>query len=1041
MAPYPSGPFMSKRVESFLFLSFFLSGTAAVIHQTSWLRLAGLYFEGTAIAAATVVAIFMAGLALGGYLAGRLARRSRDLTLLYFSLQALIGLLALAVPWLMAASRPLFARIYADLYGQPFLYHLMRIALSAVVMLPATVLMGLTLPILVEALTGAYSGLGKRAGSLYGVNAAGAALGAAVAGFTLLPHLGTLRTILVGAAINLSMAVVGWVVLRRFPWMRSRRANAQPRRVAAQLPTRAFILVAFTLSGFCALCYEITWTRLLVASLGPASSTFAVVLCCFLLGLAIGSSAYAALSSRIGDRVLPCGILLLLTGLAAAATTLLLPRLPVLAGRFIADSSGSYGQVTAVKYLLAGTFILPLTVFSGALFPAAAAAYVPDAERLSERIGRLYAGNSMGSIVGSLAAGFVLLPLLGAHRAALPVIIVQFLVGLYIVTRSRSRRLAGLLVPIPVAAVIALVLLPGADPRLLFGGSFGDFMQYGEGADAEMIAAGRPLLYHKDGQGGTVTVMGSLDGTRTFLAVDGMDEGSSDAADMVTQTMLAHLPLVLHPEPTDVLVIGLGTGTTFAATLRYPVESSVCVEISPQIVEAAKLFRSFYEGISIEDERAEVVIGDGRSFLFFSPRSFDVIIAQPSNPWLSGMGNLYTREYFGAMRDRLRAGGIACQWIQGYRLSPHTFKSIIKTYASVFPHVSLWWLNITGGDFLLLGSDEAYRFSVDRLAGDIEQYGIRHYETPEDDQMTPYTFLRRFVAGDQTLRVFASDGTQVTDDSAFLEYVAAREFYVSSLDMLHLELIGILATPGEVVGEADLARPEVVEQLARYDDNRRQFIDFIYTDQSDIPWASPRFLSKKEDWAGDKDVAPVLGRSLISYAERLYAASPYAPGSEEQVGLAYRIFRGYMEAFELVEPTERDACNVAHLYRDMGDFEGALNTVNEAIRRHFRSAAIYQIKGEVLYAIASRQITQAQGPEVALQVTREGLMSEARRNLQEAFTAFEAAARGEPSNPAHWLNMGVVKRLLGDTAAAREYWQKALEVDPENLTARRFLDE
>jgi spermidine synthase len=534
--------------------------------------------------------------------------------------------------------------------------------------------------------------------------------------------------------------------------------------------------------------------------------------------------------------------------------------------------------------------------------------------------------------------------------------------------------------------------------------------------------------------------METPDRTRTFLAVNGQIEGSTDKDGMVTQTVLAHLPLLLHPDPQDVLVIGLGTGITFAATLRYPVAKSVCIEISPEVVEASQVFASFWEGMSLEDERAEIIVGDARSYLFFSPRKFDVIIAQPSDVWVRGMGNLFSQEYFQAMRDRLNEGGVACQWLQGYGLSPRTFKSILRTYSSVFRHVSLWWPNITGGDFLLLGSEEAYRFRVEKLDTCVTKYGLRYYDRPEDDHMTPYTLLRRFVAADEVLRDFTADAPIVTDDSGFLEYAATRESYTSYLDVLHLELSRISHRPAGMIAVEEGRLQDVTEQLTFYDYNRSRFIEYIYTDPSPEPWASPTLRENENNWARDNDISPVLGRSLISFAERVYAESPYSPGTEEHARLAYRVFQGYMEAFKFTPPTELDFANVAQLYRDMGDLEGSLETANEALRRGFRSAAVYQIKGEVLYAIASRHLAEAQDADLASGDERASRMAEARRNLQEAFEAFNRAAEADPANPGHWLNMGVVQRMLGDSAAAREYWQKALEVDPGNETALQFLN-
>jgi spermidine synthase len=1023
--------------ERLVLVSFFLSGFAALVYEVSWLRLAGLYFESTAYSAATVVATFMGGLALGSYLAGRVAGRSRDLFLVYFNLEALIGLVALAIPLLFNVLRPLFGLIYGVAYGQPFLYHSLRILLSALLMMPPALLMGMTLPILIEALTREYAGLGRKSGFLYGLNSAGAGLGAAVCGFLLLPALGTLRATLVGVAVNLGIAFAGWTAIGRFPWQG--RLDREPEEPPAGPPaTRRFVLAAFAFSGFCALCYEIVWTRLLVASIGPASHSFAIVLSCFILGLAVGSSVYASLSPRIRDKILSCGLLMILTGVAAALAALFLPRLPGFASHLIASHQGSFHAVIIVKYVLAGLVVLPLTVFSGALFPAAASAYVPDAGRLSERIGRLYAANSIGAIAGSLAAGFFLLPALGAHRSALPIILFEIAAGLYVVGRSRSARWARLIVPVPAIVLILLILAPQADLRLLYGGGYIYFWTLRETPEGRVPAGERRLLYHEDGPGGTVTVTESADGGSRFLAIDGKTDGSNEPSDMTTQTMLAHVPLVLSRDARDVLIIGLGTGTTYATALGYPVERVTCVEISPQVIEASHFFYGSYDSTRMDDPRGRVVLGDGRSFMFFDDGEYDVIIAEPSNPWLSGMGNLFTIEYFNAMRRRLTEGGICCQWVHGYRLSPRTFKSIVKTFAVVFPHVSLWWVNLTGGDFLLVGSERQPEVAFGEIEKAESAYGIRNYYR-EQEGVSAGSFLRRFVAADRDLRRFAASGDLITDDSAFLEDRAAREIYTQYVDLLHRELAAISRPALELLTEEDSGDPEVISLLGSYEDNRRAFVEFIYSDSDADPWRHPIYLAKRRDWRRDEDVSAALGRSMTGYAELLYLEVRNIPPGNARLEAYKNILRGYTEAMAFVPPRATDVENIAVLYRDIGELKAALNTLKAGVEYGHESGAIYQMEGELLYALAREQMDlTGEGGSPSAPGGKDDTAT-ARNYLREASAAYRRALELEPANAGHWLNLGAVMRALGDYDSAREAWQRALAIDPENEKARRAL--
>ncbi len=1097
---------MNRHLEKIVLASFFLSGAAALIYQVSWLRLAGLYFEGTAYAAATVVAIFMAGLALGSFLAGKLTRHqsrvqspesqaasggtettsdeqraaSNNLLDLYFNLEALIAIVALLVPLLFTVSRPLFAVIYHAFYGQQSLYHLARILLSTLILLPTVTLMGMTLPLLIEALTREHGQLSRKSGFLYGINCAGAAAGATICGFLLLPNLGTFKTTLVGVAVNLIIAFIGWSTLGRWPFTGRKVARLQgckegdasneqlatsnsadapdkaatgrrgdgaskpdtdssPVRRFAASPVRTYILPVFALSGFCSLNYEIIWTRILASNIGPASYSFATILCCFILGLALGSAVYAWLAPRIRDKVLSCGILLILAALAAIAVTLFLPRLPLLAANLLSTRKDDFLAVSLVKYLLAAIVILPLTIFSGALFPAAAASYARSASRLSESIGRLYAANSVGSIIGALLAGFVLLPLLSAQRAGLPIIALQLALGLYVIARKRGARITAYFLPLPLAAFILLLVLPGADPKVVFGGSYMYFRQYLKPKLKDLPRGNQDLLYYKDGPGGTVTVLKIQGRSKIFFAVNGKTDGSSEGSDMTTQTLSAHLPLLMHPRAEEVLIIGLGTGTTFATTLLHPIKKTTCLELSPQVVEAAKLFHPFYGGDPLRDHRAKIVIGDGRSYIFFNRENFDVIIAEPSNPWMSGVGNLFTREYFQAMRAKLKPGGIACQWLQGYRLSPDTFKTIINTFAAVFPHVSLWWVNLTEGDFLLLGSDAEYKFSLPFLDEKIEEYRIeKHFYIKR--LMTPYTFLRCFVAADDDLRRFAASAEIVTDDNGLLEYVSPRELYVNALPELHAQLAALSTSPLVLLEQEDSRRPEVREKLAFYYKNRRDFINFLYQKGTTHKWGSPQLMDKDKQWRQDEDVSVALTHTLAEFVGRLYEESKKAASQQTANEMMRKALAGYRVSLS-INPNQPDVYpNLAIIYRKLGDLEACKATVDDALARGFKRSELYEVSGEAYFSMAVKN--QREGNNLKRTGTRSQVQEQFKRahaHFLEAADSFRKAIEMNPSNPRYRINLGVTANNLGDKTTAREQFLKALELNPNVEKAAEYL--
>ncbi len=1080
---------MRKQIERIVLASFFLSGLAALIYETAWLNLTGLYFENTAYSMATVVAIFMAGLALGSYLAGRLARRcetvnwrigesasnqqlatSNSLLLLYFSIEALIALFALAVPFLFIISRPIFGVIYRNLFDIPVLYHSCRIVLAAVMLLPTATLMGLTLPLLIEALTREHGELSRKSGMLYGLNALGAAVGATLCGFVLLPGLGTFRTILVGVAVNLVIAVVGWAVLKRWsfvsPKSQVQSPDSQPdasdeRRLSAvasakaeatsdgnQAPevrdprseVRPYILVVFALSGFCALCYEIIWTRLMIVSISPAVYSFATILACFILGLALGSSAYAAISKRIKDKALSCGILLILAALAGAAATAALPWLPVMTSRLLSQYQDSFAAVSLARYLLAAIVILPLTVFSGALFPAAAAAYARDGQQLARKIGRLYAGNSVGSILGALVAGFVLLELVGAHRAGVLVVLVQFMLGIYVVARRRGRKAAQLTSLAAAAVVFTLFLLGGAEIKVLHGGSYMYFKEYKSPRTRGTPRGHQDVLYHKDGAAGTVTVFRDRRTGKVFFAVNGKVDGSSDGSDMTTQTMLAHLPMLLHGDVKDVLVIGFGTGTTFATTLDYAVATSTCVELSPQVIEAAKFFEHVYGGDPLRDPRARLVQGDGRSLLFFGREQYDVVTSEPSNPWMSGVANLFTRECFEAMKTRLREGGVACQWLHGYRMRPRTFRGIVRTFTEVFPHASLWWLDCAEGDFLLIGSAEEHHLSLKNLAEAMGKHDISNYFWVKH-RYTPYTLMRCLVAADEELVKYAANAPLFTDSNGALGHLAAREMYADETSILRAELIGLETDYSSLLSEEDVSRPEVQEKLAWYRANRDGFVKFMNERRRTGGINARAVEANKSRWRKDEDISGDLAYALWAGAGNQYANGKkmmeatrrreYLVNAAVMLQLALSLSPGNSLLYQ----------NLGIVLRDMGEMEQCLDIAKEGIDRTGPSPDLYGLMARALFMLGR------QGHKQAVLAEKDGsgeeakaLEQEAVDRLQDAATALEKAVEMDAANPNHLTNLGLVYINIGKRDEATWLLEKALAIYPGHKKAREALE-
>ncbi len=426
-----------------------------------------------------------------------------------------------------------------------------------------------------------------------------------------------------------------------------------------QSTTRAPRLAAaiLCLSGFAALLYEVAFTRALAVSLGPTSYAFAAMLAAFITGLAIGSALASSRAWTVTGAGFAAALLLLASAAAATiAAWFAGVRLPLLVAGVVADPAARGADVLTRASLYAAGVLLPLSCALGALFPTCIRLATDDEAPVARRVALVYGANTFGSIAGSLAAAFVLIPWLGVQqtvRAGALVAVAAAGLALAAVPLRYGQRVGGAVV----AAAVAVLILgsPAWDPNLL---SSGPYRYAADVRDLDLdldigLRAGR-LAYYKEGPAGTVSVR-QLAGTLA-LAIDGKVD-ASNGPDMVTQKLLAHLPLLLHPEPRDVCIIGLGSGVTLGAALRHPIASADVVEISPEVVEASSFFAAD-NGRALEDPRTHLIVGDGRSHLQLTSRRYDVIISEPSNPWMAGVASLFTREFFEAARSRLAPGGI-----------------------------------------------------------------------------------------------------------------------------------------------------------------------------------------------------------------------------------------------------------------------------------------------------------------------------------------------------------------------------------------------
>lgn len=767
-------------------LLFFVSGFAGLVYQVIWLRQFTLIFGATAYASSAVLSTFMGGLALGAYWAGRRADDWLDEPLTtYGKLELGIAAYAALIPWLLDRLTPfldLAWRLGADRHFA--LLGLLKFVAIAILVLPATTLMGATLPVLSRVVTRSTRSLGGGVGALYAVNTFGAVVGTATCAFYALPAFGMKRTLIANITLNVLVGIVACVAGQRFGEVRRPTVEAQNEDPAVDHPSRGLIL-AFAASGFAAMVLEVAWTRGAALVLGSSVYAYASMLTAFLLGLASGAaSASRFLERRRGaDARAALAVVLAAAGLLSFVAAYAMQSLPRLSAEIYYRLSPSPEGWWLAQVGLALLVMFPTTYALGWVFPLVLEATGGSRRMVATSVGRIYAANTAGTIVGAAAGGFLLIPLMGVGATLVAVAALQLLLGaaLFPGATIGSSRLRGSLAAACVGgALLCVAMRPQWDVLLMNSGVY-MYVYNAEGKEGwtgfiENVRESNHILYARDGLTATVVVGYQPSPTEQYVTVNGKTDASSDG-DIETQIMLGQIPLLFHVAPQDVLVIGLGSGITVGSAATHPVEHIRVVEVEEAMVEAARLFGPFNHNV-LDDPRVTLSINDARNELQLNPMDYDVIISEPSNPWMTVASNLFTDEFFQIGRSRLRPGGVFGQWIQTYSLTPEDLRSILAGFHRAFPHTLIFG---TCGisDLIVIGSDRPLVLDTAALEPRMAPLWIRA-EMARVDIRSATDLAVLLQSGGEAITELVRGVTANTDDNGLVEFAAPKSLHLET---------------------------------------------------------------------------------------------------------------------------------------------------------------------------------------------------------------------------------------------------------------------
>jgi spermidine synthase len=757
---HPDPGYTERHVRlTLLLVLFFFSGACGLIYQVLWLRLLSLVFGVTVYAASTVLAAFMAGLALGSIMAGPVLARVRRPLLVFGVAEIFIGLSALATPFALDAASAIYQQLYPATAGSLAVLTVARLITGFVVLLIPTVLMGLTLPVLSASVVVRGSRFGARVSALYAVNTAGAVTGAVLTGFYLIGAIGMARSFLLGAAINVGVGIIV-LALERTLEAAPRAvdpAGAPPAPAPVSLtqlvPPVTIVGMVVAISGLGALALEIIWFRMLVQYLSATTYAFTTMLATVLAGIAIGGAIAARLLRKSRDWTAWLAMIQLVTALAVLASAI-----------FLGWSYGA-GWRTGGEIQASASAILLVAILMGLAFPialriAATPALHEGAEAVARRVGRLYSFNVLGAIAGALLGGFAVLPLLGTRRALIAMAAVYGASALLLIAGHprRTRLLAA-----TALSAVAFVALASRVPD-----PFVAAFERRHGQDMREF-------WRDEGVQTAVSVHASQ--FRRSLYLDGLHQ-ANDTPDMVRlHRIIGHLPMVLHPDPADALVIGLGGGATPGAVSQHTGTRVQVVELSESVRRAASFFAHVNYDV-LNQPNVRVRVDDGRNFLLLSRERFDVITADIIQPVHAGAGNLYSREYFALVRRALKEDGLVLQWI-GQR-PPTQYGLIMRTFLDVFPHATLWF----DGN-LMVGALRPLR--VTREAFDRKHADPQTSAALDDIGLGSFdTLMEWYTAGPEEMRHFVGDGPLLTDDRPLVEYHRSLAPDLEPLDLSRL---------------------------------------------------------------------------------------------------------------------------------------------------------------------------------------------------------------------------------------------------------------
>ncbi len=759
-----------------IYLLFFLSGAAGLIYQLIWVRKLVLIFGNTTYATSSILTAFMGGLALGSYLIGRYADRIKTPLKFYGLLELGIGASAMLILFFFL---PISDAIYVWLFGfignSSFVFNVLRFLLSIIILIIPTTLMGGTLPVISKYFIKTSANFGQRLGRLYGFNTLGAVFGAFLAGYFLIRILGVNSTLWIAIVLNFAIGVIAVLLGNRETEVKSKvhakeKQSKQKVHVSPTIPSKIrqcdarsakLVLWLFGAAGFASLAYEVVWTRALIFFVSSTTYSFTIILTTFLVGIALGSFVMAKWVDRMKRLLLWFAIFEIVIALAAIATIPLLMNLDSIQIWLMrVVQTNNWTQVSIQLFITAFSILIIPTLCMGAAFPVVNRIYVENIDKIGRGIGNVYMANTVGSIFGSFLAGFIIIPLVGLNASILLLAVINLGIAIILLFFERdfsTRKIQYFAFASAAILVFLIIGLSTFTTKPIFFKTAGFY-------DTR-------LLDYKDTAAATVSVLEKKDQINIwgrnvrYLNVNGHNTAHTTFSDMIIHKMLAHLPMLLTPNPKHALVVGFGFGNTCRSFLDYDMIKAVdCVELVDYEKRTADFFKTENEGV-FSDPRFNFIVNDGRNYILASRKQYDIISINSVDPKFSP--TLYTEEFYRLCRAKLNEDGQLVAWLPIYGMSLEEVQALVKSFIRVFPNSSLWYNNPE--HLLIIGMKGYYPIDLAVVKSRMESPKVSS-SLSAIHLNDPFAFLATFFCGEKMLSNFCGAVSSHSDNHPVVEF-------------------------------------------------------------------------------------------------------------------------------------------------------------------------------------------------------------------------------------------------------------------------------